>query len=324
MLDQYLKILINKITALEEIVLRAKGELVVKLFRNATEVLIDNGATVNINVNREDYTVLYGGTSRTYYNYVYSADDYSLQFENISAGSQLGLLSYRKFVPNTVGDNRFYNPTYAKGSLACYVNSEDLLQVQQDNQFIWFSDTSGTQQIYNSGSTFPSGLGKVLYSKNCNLGLSGRTTPDINGSYTTLPVNVFSDINWTGITWSSDTEYQTDFPVTIHPYIENISNYTYTEKGGVKLVNPATKFTLPIKMFFKLTGGTADTVTFPSNISTSPFVTRRLRVFTEPENLSRPFEFEIVFKIFRNRTYNMRTVNRANTISSASDSNYLT
>ena len=74
---------------------------------------------------------------------------------------------------------------------------------------------------------------------------------------------------------------------------------------------------MPIKIFFMLSGGTNQTITFPSNVSTSPYVTRKLRIFVEPESLSRPFEFEIIFKIYRNRTYNMRTINRSNTISSS-------
>jgi hypothetical protein len=255
-----------------------------------------------VTVRCEDYATLYGGTARKYYNNIYSADDYYLQFENISMGSQLGLLSYRKYVPTVTGDNRFYNPTYAKGSLACYVNSEDYLNVQQDNQFIWIEDTSGTAQIYNSGATFDAtGLGKVLYSKNWNIGYSAGQSAK----------NVFSDIDWTTVTWTADTEYQIDFPVTIHPFIENINNYIYTDKGGIKLINANTKFTLPIKIFFKLTSGTDDFITFPSNMSTSPFVVRKLKFFLEPENLSRPFEFEIVFKIYRNKTYNMRA-NRSN------------
>lgn len=313
MLSQYLKTLTDKITALEEIVLRAKGELLVKLFRNADEIIIDNGASTNVNLRCEDYATLYGGTSRTYYNNIYSADDYFLQFENVSVGSQLGLLSYRKYVPSVAGDNRFYNPTYAKGSLACYVNSEDYLNVQQDNQFIWIEDTSGTAQIYNSGVTFDSaGLGKVLYSKNWNAGYSSGQTAK----------NVFSDIDWT-VAPSPDDYYQSDFPVTIHPFIENINNFIYTDKGGVKLVNASGKFILPIKIFFKLTSGTDATYVIPSNTSTSPYVIRKLRIFLEPENLSRPFEFEIVFKIFRNRTYNMRSVASSNTLSSSSDSNFM-
>ena len=278
------------------IVLRAKGELIVKLFRNSNEVLIDNGAVVNVNVICEEYSTLYGGTNRTYYNNIYSADDYYLQFENISQGSQLGLLSYRKYVPSVTGDNRFFNPTYAKGSLATYVNSNDELNPQQDNQFVWIEDTSGTEKIYYSGATWDSnGLGKVLYSKLWNVGyLSGQTVK-----------NVFSDINW-NVSVTPDDNY-TEFPVTVHPYIENIQNYIYSDKGGVKLINPNTKFTLPIKIFFKLSGVTADTIIFPSTMSTSPYVTKKLRIFVEPENLNRPFEFEVIFKISRNRTYNMRS-----------------
>lgn len=306
MLDVLLKSLNDKITALEEVVLRAKGELVVKLFKNANEVLIDNGAAVNVSLTCEDYSDLSGGTTRTYYNNIYSADDYYLQFENISAGSQLGLLSYRTYVPTTAGDNRFYNPTYNNGSLACYVDSYDVLNQQKDNQFIWIEDTSGTDQIYKYGTSSTT-RGNILYSNKWNLGLqSGQT------------VNIFSNVDWTAST--SGTDYQPDFPVTIHPYIENINNYIYTDKGGVKLINPNTKFTLPIKIFFKLTSGSTDTVTFPSNTSTSPSVTRKVRIFLEPENLSRPFEFEIIFKIYRNRTYNKRVTTKPSIISSSDNS----
>ena len=323
MMNALLKSLMDRITSLEEIVLRAKGELIVKLFRNASEVLIDNGGVVNVTIRCEEYADLSGGTTRTYYNSIYSADDYYLQFENISSANQLGLLSYRKYVPSSPGDNRFYNPTYAGGSLACYIDSQDNLYAQQDNQFLWIEDTSGTLSIYNSGATFPIGLGKVLYSNSWNIGLTGTTSPDSNGNYgPSLGLPIFDGIDWTGVTWSGDTNYQVDFPVTVHPYIENIKNFIYSDKGGVKLLNPSTKFTLPIKIFFKLSGGNNDNVTFASNISTSPSVTRKLRIFLEPENLSRPFEFEIVFKIYRNRTYNTRTINRTST-SSASETQYM-
>ena len=306
MMNTLLTSLMNRISALEDMISGAKGSLVVKLLKNANEVLIDNGGVVNITVRCEDYADLVGGTPRTYYNNVYSADDYYLQFENISTGSQLGLLSYRKYVPTVAGDNRFYNPTYAKGSLSAYVDSEDKLNQQKDNQYIWISDTSSNKQIYNSGATNTSaGRGKILYSNNWNLGVYSANT-----------FSIFDQVDWTDVTWSSDTDYQTSFPVTVHPYIENISNLTYIETNGVKLINPSTKFTIPIKIFFKLSGGTSNTVTFSSNTSTSPYVTRKLRIFLEPENLARAFEFEIIFKIYRNRTYNTRT-NNNNVISNS-------
>ena len=319
MMNAYLKTLTDRIASLEELVLRAKGELVVKLVKDSTQVIIANGAAVNVTVRCEDYATQSGGT-RTYQNIVYAADDYILQFENVAAGSQLGLFSYRPYVPTVPGDNRFYNPTYSKGSLACYVNSEDNLNVQQDNQFIWISDTSGVNQIYNSGSTkyttpWSNTLGQTLYSKNWNIGLSGNTTPDANGLYGD-PINVFNDIKWTGVTSiPAGNDYQQSdlFPVTVHPYIENIENYIYAEKDGVKLIPAGTVFTLPIKIYFKLASGATDTVTFASNLSTSSFVTRKLRVFLEPENLNRTFEFELIFKIYRNRTYAVRSIGATST-----------
>ena len=312
MMNTLLQSLMNRISALEQIISNAKGELSVKLFKDANEVVIANGSSVNITVIAEDYADLFGGTSRTYYNKIYSADDYYLQFENVSTGSQLGLLSYRKYVPSTFDDNRFYNTTYSKGSLAAYVDSLDELNAQQDNQFIWISDTSGSEQIYNSGLTYPGGLSKILFSKRWNVGLSGTTVPNSDGFYAS-PLNIFNDINWSdSVTWSADNDYQTDFPVTIHPYINNIQNFIYKEKRGVNLIEPSTKFQLPIKIFFKMTSGSGNTMVLPSITSTSPSVTRKLKIFLEPENLSRPFEFEMVFTILRNRTFNKRLLNSTN------------
>jgi hypothetical protein len=320
MLGAYLKALTDKISALEELVFRAKGELVVKIVKDSTEVLIANGAAINITVRCEDYAELVSGTTRTYYNKIYSTDDYYLQFENIAAGSQLGLFSYRTYVPTVPNDNRFYNTTYSKGSLACYVNAEDALNAQQDNQFIWISDTSGVQQIYCSGTTYTAnGLGQTLYSKNWNIGLSGwttgMTTTNSEGLYAE-PKNIFTDVSWSGVTIPIGNDYQQDspFPVTVHPYIENIENYIYSEKDGVKLINAGTQFTLPIKIFFMLSGGSMNSdVTFPSTISTSPYVYRKLRIFMEPENLNRTFEFEVIFKIFKNRTYATRSFGNTST-----------
>jgi hypothetical protein len=307
MLNAYLKILTDKISSLEQTILRAKGELVVKLLRNANEVLIDNGASVSVAIKCEEYANLYTGGTRTYYNNIYSIDDYYLQFENISTSSQLGLLSYRKYVPSNAGDNRFYNPAVANGSLASYVNSLDQLNPQVDNQFIWISDSSGTLPIYNSGLTNNAvGKGNVLYSTKWNLGINSAVTG----------LTLF-DSGPNGVDWSavglSNYDYQTDFPVTVHPYIENINNYVYSDAGGIKLINASTKFTVPIKVFFKLTGDTADSVTFASNLTTSPSVHRKLRIFLEQENASRPFEFEIDFAISRNNTYTKRTLNSPNT-----------
>lgn len=328
MASDLFKDLMNRIASLEETILRSKGELVVKLIKNTSESIISNGASVTVNVICEDYAELSGGT-RTYINEVDKIDDYFLQFENVAAGSQLGLFSYRKYVPSVPGDNRFYNTTYNNGSLACYIDSENKLNAQKDNQFIWFSDTSGTQPIYSSGNTYTtSSLAAVLYSNNWNVGLSGISyqggilKPDSSGNYAGS-LDILSDSLWTQIPSivipPGDSNYQSSnyFPVAVYPYIDDINDYIYSEKDGVKLINAGTIFTVPIRMLYKLEGGSGTTVTFPSNISTSPVVYRKVRVFIEPENLNRTFEFEVIFKIFRNRTFAKRSVSSA-TVTSAS------
>lgn len=301
MLSDYLKYLTDKISSLEEAIAKAKGELVVKLFKNSSETVIENGAVVNINVKCEDYAEAYGTEYRTYYNSIYVIEDYYLQFENVSKSSQTGLLSYRKYIPDINNSNSFYNNTQNDNSLASYVDSDNNLKVQKNNQFIWISDTSGGKPIYqypSSGSA--TDLKKVLYSKYRNVGLSTSGNS----------INVVSDIVWSGATWSSDNDYQVDFPVTVHPYIENINNFIYSDKGGVKLMNPSSKIILPIRIFFKLSNDGANKVSFPSNLNTSPYVTRKLRLFLETDDNSKwPFEFEIVFKINRNKTTVTRTLN---------------
>ena len=321
MADELFKQLMNRIASLEETILRSKGEMVVKLVKGTTESIVSNGASVNVNVICEDYAQVSGGT-RSYVNEIDKIDDYFLQFENVSAGSQLGIFSYRKYVPSVPGDNRFYNTTYNNGSIACYVDSENNLNAQKDNQFIWFSDTSGVNQLYNSGDTATAPQtdaerGKILYSNKWNVGLQITGATSNNGIWAN-PINIFDKLSWNLQTYPANSDYQRDFPVTVHPYIDDIDNYVYSEKDGVKLINAGTKFTVPIRIFYKLGTGSTDTiVTFPSTTSTSPYVYRTVRIFMEPENLNRTFEFEVIFKIFRNRTFSRRNIGTGTTTSSS-------
>lgn len=295
-LYDYLKLLTDKIEVLEEQISKAKGELVVKLFKNNNETLIANGASVNVSVICEDYAPLVSGGTRTYKNYINVIQDYYLQFENVAKSSQLGLLSYRTYYPSVTGDNRFYNPTYSHGALATYVDSYDLLHAQVDNQFIYISDTSGRYNIYDSGTTSAGVMrfGGVLES-NYNIGLSGFTQIT-DGKYAD-PINIFNDVVWTGAT---------DLLCTVHPYFENIDDFVYSDIGGVKLIGASASLIVPINIYFQLSGGSVDsvpTVTVPTNITTSVSQIKKFRIFLEPNNMSRAFEFEIVFKVHRNRTY---------------------
>jgi hypothetical protein len=321
-LHNFLKILTDRIESLEEQISYSKGELVVKLFDNNRETTIANGASVNVSVVAENYAELITGATRTYYNRIYSIEDYYVEFKNVAKSSQLGLLSYRTYQPDT-GTNNFFNFAKSHGALATYVDSYDMMNAQVDNQFIYIEDTSGGYNIYHSGNTageldygnVTSDGGGVLES-NWNLGISGYTD---DGGLTLKkseagiyadPVNVFGS-NDTGsivgpVYWSGTT----DLLCTVHPYFENIIDFVYTDGSGEKIIDPQQSFIVPIKIFFQLCKDFVDeTTTFEilSNESNSISKNKKLRFFIEPANLSRAFEFEIVFRIYRNRTYNVRT-----------------
>lgn len=337
-LYDYLTLLTNRIKALEEQISKAKGELVVKLFKNGEETVIANGAAVNVSIIAEDYAQTTSASTRTYYNQIYSIDDYLVQFENIAQSNELGLLSYRNFVPET-GINNFYNPTKSHGSLATYVDSQNILHAQIDNQFIYIQDTSNGVNIYHSGNT-GSDWNNVTYDggsvleSNYNVGISGFTTGGVlveqsDGRYADpLPLLAVPD-NGVGIYWSGNT----NLLCTVHPYFEDITQFVYSEKSGERLMSPQEKIIVPIKIFFQLSkyfimppfadvppnGTGVETVTMSTLASSSISLIKKLRFFIEPANSNRPFEFEIIFRIYRQRTYNIK-VNTANPIGGGTSS----
>lgn len=311
LLKDYLISLTTRIQRLEEQVSRAKGELVVKLFKNIDEKIISNGAIVNVSVVCEDYAVpMTGTTPRRYYNDLpVVIRDFYLEFKNIAKANQLGLVSSKLYAVGA--NNKFRNETYSHGALATYVDSNDLLHVQKDNQYIWISDTSGVENIYHSGNTAVNGWkfggvadsgNKGVLESNWNLGLSGKSVADTAGGDYSESMNIFTEVVWTG---------NTDLLCTVHPYIESINDFIYAETDGEKGINPDSSFKIPINIYFQMSGGTGGVFTIPSNTSTSISVQKKLRFFLEPVNISKPFEFEIVFRIYRNRTYNLRAASTA-------------
>ena len=73
-------------------------------------------------------------------------------------------------------------------------------------------------------------------------------------------------------------------------------------------MNPSDYYIMPINIFFQLSGlFIEDAPSITINPSASNVITRikKLRFFVEPDGLSRPFEFEIIFRINRLRDYNI-------------------
>lgn len=103
--DQLLS-MVNKLSALEELVNRAKGVMEIYLSDNNNRIRLFNGNNLTFNLNLEDYLsntqigVLGAGvdsTSRTYKNEVIVINQYTLIVKNAADSAQLGLLSYRGY-----------------------------------------------------------------------------------------------------------------------------------------------------------------------------------------------------------------------------------
>ncbi len=313
-LYDYLTQLTNRILSLEEQISKSKGELVVKLFNNDRETIIANGASVNVSVTAEDFAEKTTGSTRSYYNRIYAIENYYLQFENVAQSSELGLLSWRTYNPES-GINNFYNPTKSHGALATYVDSDNQLHTQIDNQFIYIQDTSSGANIYHSGNTdgvSPQSWGDVtiegysVLESNYNIGISGFTDGKQNDGRYADPVYLLSNKSNGPLYWSG----QTDLLCTAHPYIENIADLVYSEKSGEKIVNAQEKIIIPIKIYFQLSRyfiEDVEDVTISSLETSSISRIKKLRFFIEPVSMNRSFEFEVIFRIYRQRTYNIKT-----------------
>lgn len=114
--DQLLT-MVNKITALEETINKAKGLLEVYIINRGNKTKIFNGNNLSYTLNLEDYMVKtkiglasspIDGTSRTYENKLLKIDDFSLFIKNAAESANLGILSYRGYgQPNGLQPSNF-------------------------------------------------------------------------------------------------------------------------------------------------------------------------------------------------------------------------
>jgi hypothetical protein len=297
-LREYLVVITNKINSLEELVKRSKGEIQVLLFRNTDEVSISNGASITQVVECEDYGKRSGSTGRIYYNDVYLISSYYIRIDNIASENSLGLLSDRTFsLLSSTNGNSFYQTDHTAG----LVNKDNIFYKQQDNQFIWISDFDGTRIYDNTGSRVGAYSSTpvspaALFSQFINIGLNPALTGYTNGDGVSTGTrwDIIDGINW------SDVSYAGGFLTTIHPLISDISDLKETGQEKTKFLAPSESFVLPINIYFKFQGNTnASTGDFSDASVTGNFTdhTKKLKIFIEPTNSNRPFEFTIQFKL---------------------------
>lgn len=196
-LYEYLLSLVNRITALEEVIKKSKGELEVSILNKGSKTKIFNGNNISFIINLEDYmqktkigllnSPKDAPNPRTYKNDIYVITDYVLQIKNTATDSPLGLMSYRMYGATNGGTPSPFAYTQTASSAtpqAVWVNKANViltsinnslgagtdsqaprLQTQVNNQWIWLQtrDTSGNN-IYTDVSDEPGGTNPTAWS----------------------------------------------------------------------------------------------------------------------------------------------------------------
>lgn len=314
-LNEYLISLNNKMLALDEIVRRAKGELKVSLFRGSIESEIKYGATVNINVECEDYGQLIDQTvPRVYSNIPYGVFDFKVSFQNIAQYNALEFLSNRLYTfPSSGGTNPFAQNI---ANAAMMIDDDDILYPQQDYQFIWFSDNDAGNKLYSAANFTDYYNNDIMASTSgVSLGL------DISDPYSYNYIRLF-EMSWNS--GSSITSYQNNVMSTVHPKITRYpktilassaftDSYTtdLVESGQekIKMINAQTSFTVPVNLYFRFNASASTTFNANGLIGPPPTQVRKLKFYMETENSRRPFEFTLVFNV---KQYRLAIVSNTN------------
>lgn len=354
-LEDYLEQLNKRLLAVEEQLIRSKGELKIRVFRGNVEYIINNGAELEFNIECEDYAELVDPANPRVYkdSSVYVINDYKVRIENIAQASPLGLLSSRKYKTIAGPENQFFKQSDIGTNDAPQImwvnnNNEMLLQSdsgkirgQLDNQWLWVSNyhnaitgsnkftcaDNGFGGFLNTsgsliGNGFNTSIASIVCSDNKNVGLN-----DVETAIDAF-ANLFPDITnldlWASTTSSGLGAADKRFAATVHPAINNFSDLISVNADSVKLISSTANnyIDIPLKIYFMLDAKT-NTISNTNAIYNAAGAinrvkrTRYVKMFMEPENSTRPFEFTVKFNIY-NKRQNLVTL--ANSIRNISNS----
>lgn len=322
-LYSYIVKLSDRITALEEKITRAKGELQVIILRNNQETVVNNGSETTFNVECEDYLNIFNGqgapTGRVYENNIYVIKDFVLKIKNNAKESSLGLLSNRNYLQS---QDKFYNTNAPQ---VFWVNNQDELltsdaitgqtRTQIDNQFIWMVNYDSVTQntvaklSENIGNNFndltvnSNSITNVLSTNDYNVGYNETSILNFIGNNKSL----FDPSKWNDsvVTVASTTKFLT----TIHPVVKDLENIQEKNSDKVKTlaVGDKNSIIIPINIYFKMnaldtsqTGLNYQYVNLNNSTKTVKHV-KKLKFFLENEAENRPFTFTLKFNLNRNK-----------------------
>lgn len=278
-LFQYLIYLENRIKVLEETISASKGTLKISIFKGSNLVTtVNNNTTTTINVSCEDYGYVSGTTTRTYANYNYVIEDYMISLENIASAGNLGFLSNRSYTGTT-------NPFYTNVTRIFCVDADGQLNIQKNNQFVWFADSDQGEKISRGDWTLINETGVALSDTTHNLGT--------DYPFESYDMNVYNSLNWTG--------GSSMFMSSVFPYLPNLNDLVETGQEKTKIINPSTKFNIGMKIYFRFKGDNSGT--FQVNPSSPAKIhTKKIKFYFELSDNS-IYQFVVKFNISQFNAY---------------------
>jgi hypothetical protein len=316
-LFDYLRSLQDKITSLEERILRAKGELEVIILRNNQEFVIKNGSETVFNVECEDYLESFSGngvpTGRVYANDIYVIKDFVIRIKNKSTSSPLGLLSSSTYLQNSAVYNTSVPQTF-------WVNEKDELitsdvtgstRTQLNNQFFWqvnydsINDDDVTKLSENIGNSFTTtnSITNTLSDKEFNIGYNETNILNFLGNNKSL----LDPAKW--IDGVASVQSTTKLLTTIHPVVQDLETIVETNSDRVKVINPGEPnyITIPLNIYFKMnsldtnqSGLNYEYINLNGQRKTIKHI-KKVKFLLQNEADNRAFTFSIKFNINRNK-----------------------
>ena len=320
-LFDYLQAVTKRITALEEKILRAQGELEVSIFRNSDQFVVKNGTDLTFNVECEDYLDSYNEsgvpTGRVYANNVYVIKDFLFKLKNKSVQSPLGLLSSRVYSDTSNSD--VYNSSSPQvfwvdqQNEVIVDNSSGVSKTQVDNQFLWMvnydnvNQTTATKLSNNIGNSFISlnsnSVTSILSSNEFNLGYSESAILSFIGNNTSL----LDPSKWIDVV--SSVASTTKLLTSIHPQVQGLDKIQETNVNKAHTVDGGDQndINVPINIYFKMNAldssqpGLNYQYINLNSVKSTVRHTKKLKFLLENEADNRPFIFTVTFVISRSK-----------------------
>jgi len=311
--------LMDRIAALESIISKAQGELVITIFRSSNQYVVKNNSELNFTIDCEDYLEVLTGSGipsgRVYTNRIYVVKDFIMKIANASSTNSLGLLSSRTYTSGVNTD--VYNSATPQ---IFWVDSQDQLitsdvtgqsKTQIDNQFVWginydsIDQTTVTKLSDNVGNLFATNgnnsITDILSSTEFNVGYSDTSVLGFIGNNNSL----IDSSKW--IDTITSIASSNKLLTSIHPSVPQLTDIVETNSQKIHSLSGGANndINIPINIYFKMnaldssrTGANYQYVEL-NGVSQNIRHVKKVKFLVDNEADNRPFIFTLVFTINR-------------------------